>query len=664
MVLAKVRLAAEKLTAGAVPVPVSATVCGEPDALSVKLTAADSAPVAVGLNPTVMMQLAAAARLAPQVLVCEKELALVPVIEIPLPLRLSAPVPVFLSVIFCAVAPVLIKVPENESEVGDKLTAGAVPVPLRVTFCGEPVALSAMRIVAVSVPAAAGVKVTVMAQLAPAPRLALQLFTCENEPAPVPEMPMPWPVPLKVSVAVPVFFSVMACVAALLPTSVPANVRLVAERLTAGAVPVPDSVIFCGEPLALSAMFIAAVSAPATAGLKLTVMVQLPPAATLDPQLLVCAYALALVPVTVMAALLKVSGAFPVLLSVTGSVAVVPTAVALNERLPGDKPAAGASPVPLRVTFCGDPAALSAMLSAAAREPKAVGLKVTVMAQLPFAATLAPHLLVCENEVALVPEMLIAVLLNVSGALPVLVNVTVCVAVEPTAVFAKFRLVAGRLTAAPVPTPLSETVCGEPEALSAMLSVAVSAPMEAGLKVTVIAHVALIARAAVQVLVCVKELSPLMDTGGLVHVSAAVPELVTVIFCVAAYAPTVVLAKVRLPADRLTAGTAANPVPDKVTVCGEPTPLSATVTAPANEPVAAGLKVTVILQVPFAATPEAHVLVCVNDVALVPVMETPFTVSAALPVVLSTMTWVAAVMPCVVEGKVSADGVKLTAGGG
>ena len=51
------------------PVPVNATFCGLPAALSVMLMAALRAPVAVGLNLTLIAQLADTAREVPQVLV-------------------------------------------------------------------------------------------------------------------------------------------------------------------------------------------------------------------------------------------------------------------------------------------------------------------------------------------------------------------------------------------------------------------------------------------------------------------------------------------------------------------------------------------------------------------------------------------------------------------
>ena len=90
---AKVKEAGERLTTAAdAPVPVRLTVCVAGLALSVMVTAPVLVPVAVGLKVTLMVQLALAATLAPQVLVWEKlPLALILVI-----VRLAFPV--FLSV--------------------------------------------------------------------------------------------------------------------------------------------------------------------------------------------------------------------------------------------------------------------------------------------------------------------------------------------------------------------------------------------------------------------------------------------------------------------------------------------------------------------------------------------------------------------------------------
>ena len=69
----KVRDEGESDTAGAdeavVPVPVNATVCGEPVALSATETVAEKLAAEAGVNVTEMEQLAPAARELPQVLV-------------------------------------------------------------------------------------------------------------------------------------------------------------------------------------------------------------------------------------------------------------------------------------------------------------------------------------------------------------------------------------------------------------------------------------------------------------------------------------------------------------------------------------------------------------------------------------------------------------------
>src|SRR5579864_1820904 len=64
---------------------------------------------------------------------------------------------------------------------------------------------------------------------------------------------------------------------------------LVGERLIVGpVVPVPDRVTTCGLLLALSETLSVAVRVPVAVGAKEMLMVQDPPAATLDPQLLLC----------------------------------------------------------------------------------------------------------------------------------------------------------------------------------------------------------------------------------------------------------------------------------------------------------------------------------------------------------------------------------------
>jgi hypothetical protein len=83
------------------------------------------------------------------------------------------------------------------------------------------------------------------------------------------------------------------------------------------APPVPDNVMLCGKPAALfgNSVVMDALRLPVAVGVKVTEKLQLPPAGTLLPQVLVCVKSPGLVPV--MAMVLIARAAVPVLLSVT-----------------------------------------------------------------------------------------------------------------------------------------------------------------------------------------------------------------------------------------------------------------------------------------------------------------------------------------------------------
>jgi hypothetical protein len=94
---------------------------------------------------------------------------------------------------------------------------------------------------------------------------------------------------LKVKLAVPLLVRVMVCALLVLPTACAANVTG-ADKLTVGAVPVPLKVTVCvlpAAPLLLSVMVSEPERAPAAVGVKVTLIVQLPPAATLEPHVFV-----------------------------------------------------------------------------------------------------------------------------------------------------------------------------------------------------------------------------------------------------------------------------------------------------------------------------------------------------------------------------------------
>lgn len=116
------------------------------------------------------------------------------------------------------------------------------------------------------------------------------------------------------------------------------KVKLVEEKETAGVVcaPVPVTGTTCGLPAALSLTVTVPLALPETEGVKVTLMVQLAPAATVAPQLFVCAkFALA-------AILEIVSAAVPLLESVRDSGwLVVPSVWLPKFRLVGKKETPG-----------------------------------------------------------------------------------------------------------------------------------------------------------------------------------------------------------------------------------------------------------------------------------------------------------------------------------
>jgi len=138
----------------------------------------------------------------------------------------------------------------------------AVPVPLRVTVWGEPAALSATLRVAAKVAADVGANVTDMAQFAPAARVVPQVLLWLKLAAPLPVSEMPE----MASAALPVFVSVADCDALVVP-AVAVKVSVGGVRVTAGRRAMKFAVTLWGA-------------------LMVTVVVGLPPLATLPVQLL------------------------------------------------------------------------------------------------------------------------------------------------------------------------------------------------------------------------------------------------------------------------------------------------------------------------------------------------------------------------------------------
>src|SRR5712692_501004 len=176
-----------------------------------------------------------------------------------------------------------------------------------------------------------------------------------------------------------------------------------------------------------------------------------------------------------------VTGSDPLFESVTVLAGLlVPTTLVPKLRVVVDMLSVGVTPEPVREINCGLFEALSVIVNMPLRKPLAVGVKVTLTVQLELAPTLAPQLLVCaKSPLACIPLMLVAVgpgFDRVTGCEPLAL---------PSACAAKLSAagVAFRTAFAP-PVPVSDTVCGLPEALSVMVRVPVRVPVAVGVNVT------------------------------------------------------------------------------------------------------------------------------------------------------------------------------------
>jgi hypothetical protein len=303
---------------------------------------------------------------------------------------------------------------EKVKEAGERLTNGATtPVPVRLTVWVAGLALSAMVTAPVLAPTAVGLKVTLRVQLAPAATLAPQVLVWEKSPLAV--------MLVTLRATFPVLLSVTVCALLLVPTACAGKVREAGERLTRGAVPVPVRLTVCVAGLALSVMVKVAVSEPARVGVKVTLRVQLAPAVSLEPQLLVWAKSLLFVPAMVTPVTLSV--VLPVFNSVTVCAALVVLSTWLpNERVVGDRLATAPTPVPVSITVCGLIVALSVMVSAPDLVPGAVGVNVTLTEQVPLAGIGEEDTQVSLSAKS--PEATTSV--TTSPAAPTLVRVAVC----------------------------------------------------------------------------------------------------------------------------------------------------------------------------------------------------------------------------------------------
>lgn len=156
-----------------------------------------------------------------------------------------------------------------------------VSVPDRGTCCGLPPPLSLTETVPLKLPNFGGLNVTVMVHDPFATTLLPQVWVWEKLVEPVIVML------LMLRVVLPVLVSVIACGGGgqLLDLRLQEKFRLVGLNST--TVPVPFKLTFCGLPGALSVIDTAPVRGPICVGLKVTLMMQLAPAAKLEPHVFV-----------------------------------------------------------------------------------------------------------------------------------------------------------------------------------------------------------------------------------------------------------------------------------------------------------------------------------------------------------------------------------------
>jgi hypothetical protein len=193
-------------------------------------------PLACGVNETLMVQLAPPASEVGQLVVSAKGWLVARLLMI----RLAPPVLVKVMVWGALVVPTCVA--GNVRLVGDSETAaGVMPVPLRVTECGLPLALSVIVTAPFALPALCGVNVTLMVQLAPPESDAGQLLVCAKGWLAAMLLMLRLPPPELVKVTV--------CGALVVAMVWPENVRLAADKETAARVtPVPFKVINWGLP--------------------------------------------------------------------------------------------------------------------------------------------------------------------------------------------------------------------------------------------------------------------------------------------------------------------------------------------------------------------------------------------------------------------------------
>jgi hypothetical protein len=405
-------------------------------------------------------------------------------------------------------------------------------------------------------------------------------------------------------------------------------------------------------------MVTAAERCPAEIGANVTLIVQKDPASTLVPQSFICEKSPLLRPVTPIP--LIVSVPVPVFVSFTLCAAlVVPMFWPANVKLATLKLAAGAVPVPVRLTDCWLLAmfpALSVIVNEAVRAPETVGVKVTLVVQFAPAARLTPQLFVSAKSPALAPVIPIELIERATP--PLFVSVTPWrLLVVPVFCPAKVKLATVKLAPGTAPVPVKLTDCwllAMLPASSVMVTEAVRVPDAVGVNVTLIAQFVPAARLVPQLFDCEKSpaLVPVMPMEAIERVVP--PLFVSVTVCGLLADPMPWPAKVKLATLKPAPGTA--PVPVRLTAClllATFPALSVIVTEAVRIPDAEGVNVTLMVQLVPAATLVPQLFDSEKSVLSTPVTAIEATARAAPPLFVNVTGCAVLVVPTGVLANVS-----------
>src|SRR5215469_4035504 len=250
------------------------------------------------------------------------------------------------------------------------------PIPLNATVAGVDTEVELMVNAPFNAPACMGAKTTPVVQLVPAASVVPQVFwTSENCAVSASSNPAASVPPLLVTVTV--------CAALVWPVAVAGNPICAGVAFKPAADwPVPFKFTVAAFTCSVEEVMVSVACAdPVAAGVKVTCIVQLAPAARSLPQVVVPVAKL-LAPGPVIWKPTFAMGAPPelVTLRVCGALAM-PTCRPVNARLAGlTAKAGGLSPVPCRLTVCVRK--MSATVSVPAWLPEAVGRNTTLIEQL------------------------------------------------------------------------------------------------------------------------------------------------------------------------------------------------------------------------------------------------------------------------------------------